>query len=85
MAFISSVIYLVGSLTIAAYLYDNLKSLFSIIKAVLLPLFQPQLPKTLVEKYGQWAGECFDCKSYYTPEFALYTLYVFHVFKSVNI
>ncbi|XP_036676004.3 hydroxysteroid dehydrogenase-like protein 1 [Drosophila suzukii] len=55
MAFISSVIYLVGSLTIAAYLYDNLKSLFSIIKAVLLPLFQPQLPKTLVEKYGHWA------------------------------
>ncbi|XP_016966329.1 hydroxysteroid dehydrogenase-like protein 1 [Drosophila biarmipes] len=55
MAFISSVIYFVGSLTIVAYLYDNLKSLFSITKAVLLPFFQPQLPKTLVEKYGQWA------------------------------
>ncbi|XP_017014015.2 hydroxysteroid dehydrogenase-like protein 1 [Drosophila takahashii] len=57
MAFIwiSAVIYTVGSLTTAAYLYDNLKSLFSIIKGVLAPFFQPQLPKTLVEKFGQWA------------------------------
>ncbi|XP_017056566.1 hydroxysteroid dehydrogenase-like protein 1 isoform X1 [Drosophila ficusphila] len=52
---ISAAIYIVGSLTIVAYLYDNLKSLVSIIKAVLEPYFQPQLPKTLVEKFGQWA------------------------------
>ncbi|XP_052851653.1 hydroxysteroid dehydrogenase-like protein 1 isoform X1 [Drosophila gunungcola] len=52
---ISAAIYIVGSLTIAAFLYDNLKSLISIIKAVLEPYFQPQLPKTLIEKFGQWA------------------------------
>ncbi|KAH8248774.1 hypothetical protein KR032_003093 [Drosophila birchii] len=52
---ISAVIYIVGSLTIAAFLYDNFKSLISIIKAVLEPYFQPHLPKTLVDKFGQWA------------------------------
>ncbi|XP_033172674.1 hydroxysteroid dehydrogenase-like protein 1 isoform X1 [Drosophila mauritiana] len=52
---ISSGIYIVGSLSIVAFLYDNLKSLFSIIKAVLEPYFRPNLPKTLVEKFGQWA------------------------------
>ncbi|XP_017014018.2 hydroxysteroid dehydrogenase-like protein 1 [Drosophila takahashii] len=52
---ISAAIYIVGSLTIAAFLYDNLKSLISIIKAVLEPFFQPQLPRSLVEKFGQWA------------------------------
>lgn len=54
---VSAFIYIVGSLTIAAFLYDNFKSLICIIKAVLEPYFQPQLPKTLVEKFGQWAGE----------------------------
>ncbi|XP_017025445.1 hydroxysteroid dehydrogenase-like protein 1 isoform X1 [Drosophila kikkawai] len=52
---VSAVIYIVGSLTIAAFLYDNFKSLISIIKAVLEPYFQPHLPKTLVDKFGQWA------------------------------
>ncbi|KAH8282119.1 hypothetical protein KR054_005487 [Drosophila jambulina] len=52
---VSAFIYLVGSLTIAAFLYDNFKSLISIVKAVLEPYFQPHLPKTLVDKFGQWA------------------------------
>eukprot|EP00099_Drosophila_melanogaster_P007847 NP_001260523.1 uncharacterized protein Dmel_CG13284, isoform D [Drosophila melanogaster] len=52
---ISAAIYLVGLLTIGVFLYDNLKSLVSIIKAVLEPYFQPHLPRTLVDKFGQWA------------------------------
>jgi len=66
---ISAAIYLVGLLTIGVYLYDNLKSLVSIIKAVLEPYFQPHLPRTLVDKFGQWAGECFDRKAHYIHEF----------------
>jgi len=57
---ISTGIYIVGSLSIVAYLYENLKSLFSIIKSVVEPFFRPNLPKTLAEKFGNWAGECFD-------------------------
>ncbi|ALC39791.1 CG13284 [Drosophila busckii] len=52
---ISLAIYLVGTLTIAAFLYDNFKSLISIIKALLEPYFQPQLPQTLLDKFGKWA------------------------------
>ncbi|KAH8412449.1 hypothetical protein KR009_002297 [Drosophila setifemur] len=52
---ISWFIFTVGFLAIAAFLYDNFKSLISIIKSVLEPYFQPHLPKTLIEKYGQWA------------------------------
>ncbi|KAH8325756.1 hypothetical protein KR067_007027 [Drosophila pandora] len=48
-------IFAVGFLAILNYLYDNLKSLISTIKAVLEPYFQPHLPKTLIEKFGQWA------------------------------
>ncbi|KAH8282116.1 hypothetical protein KR054_005488, partial [Drosophila jambulina] len=47
--------FLVGSLCAVAFLYDNFKSLFNIIKAVLQSHFQPELPKTLIEKYGKWA------------------------------
>lgn len=54
---ISVAIYLVGTLAIAAYLYDNFKSLICIIKALLEPYFQPQLPQTLLDKFGKWAGE----------------------------
>lgn len=35
---------------------DNFKSVLQILKSVLLPYFQPQDNKTLVEKYGKWAG-----------------------------
>ncbi|XP_017155236.1 hydroxysteroid dehydrogenase-like protein 1 [Drosophila miranda] len=52
---ITGFIYTVGILTIAAFLYENLRSLVGIIKSLLEPYFQPQLPKTLVEKYGKWA------------------------------
>ncbi|SPP82259.1 hydroxysteroid dehydrogenase-like protein 1 isoform X1 [Drosophila guanche] len=52
---ITGFIYTVGILTIVAFLYENFRSLVGIIKAVLEPYFQPQLPKTLLEKYGKWA------------------------------
>ncbi|XP_034472217.1 inactive hydroxysteroid dehydrogenase-like protein 1 isoform X1 [Drosophila innubila] len=52
---VSLVIYLVGSLAIAAFLYDNFKSVIYIIKALLEPYFQPQLPQTLLDKFGKWA------------------------------
>lgn len=38
---------------------DNFKSVVQIVKSVLLPYFQPQDNKTLVEKYGKWAGNKF--------------------------
>ncbi|KAH8403206.1 hypothetical protein KR222_007731 [Zaprionus bogoriensis] len=52
---VSPLVYLIGALTIAAFLYDNFKSLVKIIKALLEPYFQPQLPQTLLDKYGKWA------------------------------
>lgn len=54
---ISLAIYLVGLAALACFLFDNFKSIVSIIKAVLEPYFQPQLPQNLVDKYGKWAGE----------------------------
>lgn len=54
---VSQAIYVVGALSIAVFLYSNLKSLVKIIKALLEPYFQPQLPHTLVDKYGKWAGK----------------------------
>uniref|UniRef100_A0A1A9UVF4 Uncharacterized protein n=1 Tax=Glossina austeni TaxID=7395 RepID=A0A1A9UVF4_GLOAU len=50
-----STINLVGLLATVSFLYDNFKSLFSILKAVLEPYFRPQLPHTLPEKFGKWA------------------------------
>lgn len=35
---------------------ENLKSVLQIIKSVLAPYFQPQENKTVVEKFGKWAG-----------------------------
>ncbi|EDW77323.1 uncharacterized protein Dwil_GK18151, isoform A [Drosophila willistoni] len=52
---ISLAIYTIGSLAILTYLYDNFKSLICIIKALLEPYFQPNLPQTLLDKYGKWA------------------------------
>lgn len=52
-----SAINLVGLLVTAYFLYDNFKSLFRILKAVLEPYFQPELPYSLLEKFGEWAGE----------------------------
>lgn len=50
-------IYFVGLVAVTLFLYDNFKSVISIIKSVLEPYFQPQLPQNLVDKYGKWAGE----------------------------
>lgn len=36
---------------------DNFRSIVEITKSVLTPYFQPQENKTLVEKYGKWAGK----------------------------
>ncbi|KAH8276703.1 hypothetical protein KR018_010891, partial [Drosophila ironensis] len=55
MAFILCFIYTIGVLAIANFLYDNLKSVFSIIVAVLQPYLQAKVSKTLVERYGEWA------------------------------
>lgn len=54
---VSQAIFVVGALCIAVFLYSNFKSLVKIIKALLEPYFQPQLPHTLVDKYGKWAGK----------------------------
>lgn len=50
-------LYLIGLLSIALFLYDNLKSLVSISMAVLQPYFQPHLSQSLGDKFGKWAGE----------------------------
>lgn len=54
---LSSVINLVGLLAAACFLYDNFKSLFSILKAVLEPYYRPHLPHSLPDRFGKWAGE----------------------------
>ncbi|TMW54889.1 hypothetical protein DOY81_000122 [Sarcophaga bullata] len=48
-------IYFVGLATVALFLFDNFKSVITILKSILEPYFQPQLPQTLVDKYGKWA------------------------------
>ena len=50
-------IYFVGLATVALFLFDNFKSVIAILKSILEPYFQPQLPQTLVDKYGKWAGK----------------------------
>uniref|UniRef100_A0A1A9VWA4 Uncharacterized protein n=1 Tax=Glossina austeni TaxID=7395 RepID=A0A1A9VWA4_GLOAU len=57
-----SIINLVGLLATVSFLYDNFKSLFSILKAVLEPYFRPQLPHTLPEKFGKWAENLYQTK-----------------------
>uniref|UniRef100_A0A1A9ZCY9 Uncharacterized protein n=1 Tax=Glossina pallidipes TaxID=7398 RepID=A0A1A9ZCY9_GLOPL len=52
---LSSVINLVGLLAATCFLYDNFKSLFSILKAVLEPYFRPHLPHSLPDRFGKWA------------------------------
>lgn len=39
------------------WLFDNLKSAVVIVKSVLTPYFQPYENKTLVERFGKWAGK----------------------------
>ncbi|XP_011191480.2 inactive hydroxysteroid dehydrogenase-like protein 1 [Zeugodacus cucurbitae] len=52
---LSFAVYLVGLLAIATFFFDNFKSVVLIVKSILEPYFQPQLPQTLVEKFGKWA------------------------------
>lgn len=35
---------------------DNFKSIVQIVKTVVTPYFQPQENKSLIEKFGKWAG-----------------------------
>ncbi|XP_055836531.1 inactive hydroxysteroid dehydrogenase-like protein 1 [Episyrphus balteatus] len=48
-------IYFIGIYALSIYLYDNFKSVISIIKSILEPYFQPNSQKSLIEKYGKWA------------------------------
>lgn len=51
----TTLIYFVGIYSLAIYLYDNFKSVISIVKSILEPYFQPNAQKSLIEKYGKWA------------------------------
>lgn len=48
---------LIGLWALSCWLYDNLKSLVQIVIAVLTPFFVPAESKTLVERFGKWAGK----------------------------
>lgn len=47
---------LAGAYAIALWLYDNLKSPFQVMFNVFKSLLFPQSNKSLIEKYGNWAG-----------------------------
>lgn len=47
---------LAGIYIVLIWLFDNVRSLILIIFNLLRPLFQPEEKKSLVEKYGDWAG-----------------------------
>lgn len=53
----TTIIYIIGVLAILLFLFDNFKSPLCILKALLEPYFEPQLPQQLSERYGKWAGE----------------------------
>lgn len=48
---------LAGVWAVLCWSIDNFRSVLEITKSVLTPYFQPQENKSLVEKYGKWAGE----------------------------
>lgn len=48
---------LAGAWAVLWWSIDNFRSIFEIILSVLSPYFQPQEHKSLVERYGKWAGE----------------------------
>jgi 17beta-estradiol 17-dehydrogenase / very-long-chain 3-oxoacyl-CoA reductase len=48
---------LIGLWALTWWCYENFKSVIQIIKNVLTPYFQPQENKTLLERYGKWAGK----------------------------
>lgn len=47
----------IGAWAFSCWCYENFKSLFQIIFNLLTPIFLPHENKSLVEKYGKWAGE----------------------------
>lgn len=49
----------VGLWALACWCYENLRSLFQIIFNVLTPFFMPHENKSLVERFGKWAGRKF--------------------------
>lgn len=51
---------LIGLYAICWWLIDNLRSLVQLVVAVLTPYFQPAEDKTLVDRFGGWAGKQTD-------------------------
>lgn len=49
---------LCGFYAVCWWLIDNLKSFVQVIFTLLTPFFQPQEEKSLLERYGHWAGKC---------------------------
>lgn len=45
-----------GLYIVILWLYENLRSLVQILINVVRPLFQPEINKSLAERYGDWAG-----------------------------
>lgn len=47
----------IGIYALCWWLIDNLRSLVQVVTAVLTPFFQPADEKSLVERFGGWAGK----------------------------
>ena len=45
-----------GIWAVLCWSIDNLKSVIQIIQSILTPYFQPNENKSLIERYGKWAG-----------------------------
>lgn len=48
----------IGVYALCWWLIDNLRSLVQVLAAVLMPFFQPQEDVSLVQRFGEWAGNC---------------------------
>lgn len=48
---------LAGTWAVLWWSIDNFRSIVEIVLSILTPYFQPQERKTLVERYGKWAGK----------------------------
>lgn len=46
-----------GVWAVICWSIDNLKSVIQIIQSILTPYFQPNENKSLIERYGKWAGK----------------------------
>lgn len=54
---------LAGAWALMWWSIENFRSIVQIIGSVLAPYFQPSENKTLVERFGKWAGEGNDKKN----------------------